>query len=203
MRLKSFRTPNFRGWKAVILHRPHPDADRLLRQLERLGVEATLVWPRLEPEHKSADVILFDADMGHEEQFPWPQSDVPMPMVAIIGSEAPGRVDWAIQRGAGGHLSKPIGSTGAFGAMVVAVRSFQTHREYAGKIADLESRLARRPNVVEAVLFLMDLHACGSEEAYGHLRSLAMTGRVSIEEAADALIAQAADRTPERKQGSE
>ncbi|MDJ0933057.1 hypothetical protein [Breoghania sp.] len=57
-------------------------------------------------------------------------------------------------------MSKPIGSTGIYGALVVAVRSFQTRREALVRIADLESRLARRPNVVEAVLFLMDVHKC-------------------------------------------
>lgn len=203
MKLKSFRTPNFRGWKAVVLHRPHPDLDRLTRQMERLGMEVTCIWPRLEAGHRDADVILFDADMGHEEQFPWPQSDLPMPMVALIGSEAPGRVEWAIQRGAGAHLSKPVGSTGVFGALVVAVRSFQTTLESVGRIRDLESRLARRPNVVEAVLLLMDLHKCTSGEAYEHLRSLAMAGRVSIEDAADALISQIGGKSPEWKQGRE
>jgi len=203
MRLKSFKTPNFRGWNAVVLHRPHSDLDRLTRQLDRLGMEVASAWPALEPGHRDADIVLFDADMGHEEQFPWPQSELPMPMVALIGSEAPGRVDWAIQRGAGAHLSKPIGSTGVFGALVVAVRSFQTHRDFAARISDLESRLARRTNVVEAVLCLMDVHKCGSEEAYSHLRSLAMTGRVSIEDAADALVAQFNGQSPEWKQGRE
>lgn len=203
MRLKAFKTPNFRGLHAVVLHRSHADLDRLTRQLERLGMVVTCVWPALAAEHRDADIVLFDADMGHEEQFPWPQSELPMPMVALIGSEAPGRVEWAIQRGAGAHLSKPVGSTGVFGALVVAVRSFQTHWESVNRISDLESRLARRPNVVEAVLFLMDVHKCGSEEAYGHLRSLAMTGRVSIEDAADALVDQARGRNSEIKRGRE
>ncbi len=203
MRLKSFKTPSFRGWHAVVLHRPHADLERLTRQLERLGMQVTCAWPSLAPEHREADVVLFDADMGHEEQFPWPQSELPMPMVALIGSEAPGRVEWAIQRGAGAHLSKPVGSTGVFGALVVAVRSFQTHRDFAGRIADLETRLAKRPNVVDAVLFLMDVHKCGSQEAYSNLRSLAMAGRISIEEAADALVAQSKGDTAEWKQGRE
>ncbi|MEP4034030.1 ANTAR domain-containing protein [Roseibium polysiphoniae] len=203
MKLKSFKTPNFRGWKAVVLHRPHQDVDRLTRQLERFGMKVTYAWPQLSAEHQNADIVLFDADMGHEEQFPWPLSDLPMPMVALIGSEAPGRVEWAIQRGAGAHLGKPIGSTGVFGALVVAVRSFQTHWESANRIADLEIRLSRRPNVVEAVLFLMDIHKCGSVEAYGHLRSLSMAGRVSIEDAADELIARAAGHDPEWKRGRE
>ncbi|MDJ0933056.1 hypothetical protein [Breoghania sp.] len=88
MRLKAFKTPNFRGWKAVILHRPHGDVDHLTCQLERLGMEVAHAWPNLAPEHKAADLILFDANMGHEEQFPWPQSDLPMPMVALIGRRA-------------------------------------------------------------------------------------------------------------------
>lgn len=187
MKQASFKTPNFRGWHAIILHRSHPDVDRLTRQMERLGMEVTDVWPRLEPAHRRADIVLFDADMGHEEQFPWSVSDLPMPMIALMGSEAPGRVEWAIQRGAGAHLNKPIESTGLFGALVVATRSFQTHWEAADKIKDLQARLVRRPVVIRAVMRLMAMQNCDSDAAYQTLRAIAMAERLSIEDAADAL----------------
>ncbi len=44
--MSNFNTPNFRGWRAVIVHRHSENMDRLVRQLARLGIEAELVWPR-------------------------------------------------------------------------------------------------------------------------------------------------------------
>ena len=44
--------------------------------------------------------IFFDVEMGHDSQCPWGRGASPMPSVALIGSEAPGRIEWAIRRGA-------------------------------------------------------------------------------------------------------
>ncbi len=46
--MSNFSTPNFRGWRAVIVHRHSENMERLVRQLARLGIEAELVWPSLE-----------------------------------------------------------------------------------------------------------------------------------------------------------
>lgn len=198
---RTIRTPSFRGKTAVVLHRPHADRDNVTRQMERLGMNVTCIWPELSPDHQNVDIVLFDADMGHEEQFPWPAEQRPMPMVALIGTEAPGRVDWAIRRGAGAHLSKPIGSIGVYGALVVAVRAFEEHLGYRLRIDELEQRLAHRPQVAKAILFLMELHSCEAEEAYRRLRDLAMTGRVTIEAAAEALVAQTGGDRGKRLEG--
>lgn len=194
-----FRTPSFRGWKAVVLHRPHTDRDNICRQLERLGIEVECAWPDLRKEHAEANVLVFDADMAHEGQFPWKPDIQPMPMIALMGTEAPGRVEWAIRRGAGAHLNKPIGSSGVYGALVVAQRSFEARFAYENKIADLEQRLARRPQVVEAILTLMLQRNCDAHTAYRGLRDLAMAGRISIEDAADELNARPGGADDDRR----
>ncbi|MBD1548300.1 ANTAR domain-containing response regulator [Roseibium aggregatum] len=185
----AFRTPSFRGWHAVVLHRSHSDRDNLCRQMERLGLTVECVWPELKPEHANANVLVFDGDMGHEAQFPWKADIQPMPMIALLGTEAPGRVEWAIRRGAGAHLNKPIGSSGVYGALVVAQRSFDERLAYEERISVLEHRLSRRPQVVEAILALMEQKNCDARTAYRDLRELAMAGRLSIEDAADELNA--------------
>src|SRR3546814_5824417 len=53
--MSAFHTPNFRGWKVVMLHRENAGLQRLARQLERFGVAAEFAWPKLErsEEHTS------------------------------------------------------------------------------------------------------------------------------------------------------
>src|SRR3546814_18053638 len=38
--MSAFHTPNFRGWKVVMLHRENAGLQRLARKLERFGVAA-------------------------------------------------------------------------------------------------------------------------------------------------------------------
>lgn len=67
---------------------------------------------RAGPEALGADFVFFDADMGHDEQFPWAPGQSPMPMVALIGS-GPGRIEWALRAGAHAQILKPVGDNAA------------------------------------------------------------------------------------------
>ena len=189
-----FRTPNFRSWTAIVLHRPHADADALLRQLERLGISGRQAWPELTPEDAGASVIFFDADMGYDGQFPWEPGAAPMPLIALLGSETPGRVEWAMRQGASAHLRKPLGSGGAFSALMIAVRTFAAQRALEGEVAELRSRLARRSAVARALVLLMTSEKIDEAAALQRLREIAMSARQSVEDAADALIASKTDR---------
>jgi len=93
--MRSFElTPNFVGQRALILHRPHGVIEAITRQLLQLGISQDQFWPELpldfDPSHY--DHLFYDADMGFEDQFPWLSGEAPMPTVALIGSEAPGRL---------------------------------------------------------------------------------------------------------------
>ena len=91
------KRPSLAGWRAVIVHRPHSAVDALRRQLEALSISVRTVWPELGD--ADADVVFFDADMGTNGMFPWPAGYAPMPLIALIGSEAPGRVEWGALAG--------------------------------------------------------------------------------------------------------
>lgn len=130
-----------------------------------------------------ADFVFFDADMGHDEQFPWPKGDPPMPMIALIGSEAPGRVEWALQAGAHAQLLKPEGAHGAYSALLIARATFAARRALAAEIADLRRRLDARQTVVRAVA-LLAARGKSETDAYAQLWQMAMAWRVSFEDAA-------------------
>ncbi|MFS8055000.1 ANTAR domain-containing protein [Rhizobium sp. BR 317] len=185
--MSRFERPMFSSWRAVILHRPHPAVEALTRQLDSLHIQVRAVWPQLDEQDALADVVFFDADMGHDQQFPWPSGFSPMPLVALIGSEAPGRIEWVLAQGSNAHMLKPIGSTGAYSALLIASHVYQKARGDADDIRTLEDRLRQRPIVVRAVLQLMQQGYAGEATAFKRLRSISMDWGMTIEEAADAI----------------
>lgn len=184
------RIPNLGGAKALILHRPHGTVNALARQLVAIGLSATECWPELPVEALAADFIFFDVDLGFDEQFPWKPGEAPMPLIALIGSEAPGRVEWALSHKADAQLLKPVGTAGVYSALLIARQSFEARRRLADEIAALEIRVAERQTIVRAVAAL-SARGVDDARAYAQLRSLAMSWQVSVEQAARRIVAMA------------
>lgn len=178
--MSNFNTPNFRGWRAVILHRHSENMDRLVRQLARLGIDAELVWPSLEGVD-SADIVFFDGDNAYDGVFPWPEGHAPVPMIALMGSEAPGRLEWALRQGVSAHLLKPIGSGGVFSTLVFAVANFDQQQQLASEIAEMKSKARLRPVVVRTIVSLMQQYGVDEDAAYKLIRDEAMKRRQSVE----------------------
>lgn len=189
---RSVRIQNLGGAQAVILHRPHPTVQTLTRQLTAIGLRVTEVWPELGPEALVADFVFFDADMGYDAQFPWAPGTSRMPMIALIGSEAPGRIEWALHAGAHAQLLKPLGDNGAYSALLIARAAFDAQRSMAGEIADLRRRLDGRQTVVQAVT-LLATRGKTEAEAFAQLRQMAMAWRISFEDASARIVARFAD----------
>lgn len=182
------RTVDLGGAKAIILHRPHAVVASLTRQLLAVGLQVAVHWPTLGADAIAADFVFFDADMGFDEQFPWDKP--PMPMIALIGSEAPGRVEWALSTGATAQLLKPVGDSGVYSALLIARNAYEARRSLNAEVADLRQKLGERQTVVRAVVMLMG--QAGSEEAaYAALRQTAMDARITLEDAAARIIGRA------------
>ena len=198
---RPIRIPELGGARAVILHRPHPTAHALARQLTAIGLEVTEAWPELGPEAIGADYVFFDADMGHDGMFPWPPGQPPMPMIALIGSEAPGRIEWSLRAGSHAQLLKPVGDNGAYSALLIARDAFDAQKALSAEIADLKRRLDGRQTVVRAVT-LLAARGKTEEQAYAQLRQMAMAWRISFEDAAARIVASRDGRT-EGQEGSQ
>ncbi len=186
--MRRIRTENLGGATSWILHRPHPSVQGLVRQLRVIGLEVREAWPELPAEAIGADFIFYDADMGHNEQFPWAPGQSPMPMIALIGSEAPGRLKWAMELGAHAQMLKPISDKGVYAALLVARSNFDRANASQTLIADLQNRLSARQTVVRAVMIFV-MKGKTEAEAYELLRQTAMSWRVTIEAAAVRLVA--------------
>lgn len=172
---------SFRGLRALLLHRQDHNRDALESQLRRIGLEVTSVPPLGNGALPAADVIFFDADLGYQGLFPWDRNEPPVPLVAVLASEAPGRLEWALDQGATSYLLKPIGSIGAFNALVVAWRLFSERRDARAALSNLTERVRARPVVVRAALEVMKRLAVTEDRALTLLRRGAMRERVTIE----------------------
>ena len=181
-------TPSFVGQKLVVLHRPSDAATRFLRRCELLGLRAEARWKPLKSD-EAFDLVAVDADEGWDGLLPWAPRERPVPLIALLGSEAPGRIAWALDQGADALIAKPIVDSAIFPTLVMAARRFAEGRKTAERIARLEERVRLRPLVHAAVQHYMAAEHCGESEAYGRLRSAAMRSRTTVEQAAAALLA--------------
>lgn len=178
-----------RGLKALILQSPAPSQDKLLGTLRKLGIAAqVLPFDRVEAGMlASVDLIFVDADEGIEPIFT--ENDTPdVPLIALIGSEAPSRLSRVVRARAASHIQKPIRTSGVFSAILLAINEHAQRKRIAQENENLRKRLAGRRVVVKAVLALMNRWGIDDDEAYKMLRTTAMEKRVPVEEAAERLL---------------
>jgi len=180
--MKTIRIPNFRGWRILILHQMDDNTARLSRQLERLGIDVSVNWPVLETPVADAQMIFFDGDKTYAGIFPWPAGEAPVPLVALMGSEAPGRLEWVLQQGISAHMLKPIQSSGIFSTLFLAQSNFEMRRQMQHSIDLLSDRVSKRPFVLHATVEMMKRCNLEEEAAFSVLRSAAMNRQKTIEE---------------------
>lgn len=176
-------TPNFAGWRVTILAEEDGNTDRLRRQLALLGISTALQWLPLSA-IDLPDLVIVDADRGWDELLPWPEGKPARPVAALLGSEAPGRIAWAIGCGACAIIPKPVSASTIYPALVLAVASHQQRMEADARVAKLEERLRLRPVVFAAINRLKAERQIDDEEAYRLLRECAMERRMPMEQLA-------------------
>src|SRR4051812_8876489 len=107
--------PNFGGLRALVLHHQDESIERLMRQLELLGLSVETRWdPIMSDEH--FDLILIDADQGFDDLLPWRGAETPVPVIGLLRSEAPGRIAWMLERGISAMIPKPIQTSAIYPA---------------------------------------------------------------------------------------
>jgi len=182
-------TPSFAGRRAVVLHRPDPGIERLTRQLERLGLSVTVAWEPIGAGAPECDIVLVDADQGWSGLLPWDGAAAPVPVVALLASEAPGRIAWAMEQGAVAVIAKPIAASAVYPALVLAAALYAERRDLAERMARLEERVRMRPLVHAGVRAIMAARKVDEEAAYRLLRETAMRRRLTMEHVAAGIVA--------------
>lgn len=184
---------NFSGARAVLFHGPDRNRDVLAETLGRLGLQVGLIGPADEDIAASdavwkADVLFFDADLADTPRLPWSGTQE-IPIIAVIGLEAPGRLHRALDLGASAIIHKPLRSSGIYSALFFAYNKHRQWFDMAERVRSLEARHGARRFVQKAVLQLMAQNRCGDEEAYRLLRVESMRQRMTVEEFAVRVLA--------------
>lgn len=174
-------TTNFRGLRALVIHRDGSNRRTLVSVLGKLGLDVDAVEPGAAQALGACDLVFFDADEGLDRL---PADARALPHIALVGSEAPSRLARVVRLECASHILKPIRGAGVFTALLLAVNEHERRQKMERRIELLEQRMAGRRLVIKAVLHLMAL--CGTDEdaAYESLRLEAMNRRVPIDQVA-------------------
>jgi AmiR/NasT family two-component response regulator len=185
---------NFRGLRAALLLGLDRNRTVLGENLSRLGLKVQAADPldgtaAVGAALEKADLVFFDADLAEAVAACLSGHAVAVPVVAIIGLEAPGRLLRAFEFEPAAVLHKPLRSTGIYSALFFAVNEHKRRQEMSLQIQSLETRHHGRRLVTRAIVLLMQTHGIDDDQAYRLLRRDSMVRRVTIEEHSAQLLA--------------
>lgn len=193
------RLKSFSRHKATIISTSKTCIDRLQNTLTRVGVQLRRVEDRptalcfhAYPLNADEDVIFLDGDISESLNLPaYPNtSQVIVPVIGMVGSEAPSRLVRLLDNGALAFIKKPIQIDTIFSALFIAVNAHHERVMMARKIADLEDRRNARRYVIKAVTLLMQHFSVDDDRAYEMLRRQSMHEQTTIESFAKKVVEQ-------------
>jgi len=181
---------NFRGHRALIVCAAGKDRAVLTQFLVELGVT-----PVAHDNHDEAvaerpfDLVFFDDELGRQFGSITRMIDsVQGPAIALIGSDAPGSVNWFIERRVCGYLTKPLRKAGILASLIIAYQTFNECCETAQKLERLEQQVRARQVVCTAAIKLIEDMRISVNDAFALLRSASMNRRLSLEDLAAMLV---------------
>lgn len=172
---------NFRNKRALIFHPADGNRDILVEQLGRLGLETKVIWPPSDNIGEEADVIFFDVDRRLAEPAGTFLKTRGLPLIALVGSESPGRLEAMIEQQPSAMLQKPLRSAGIFRALVFAFHAHKQRRDLEERLAYREEQVKARSLVIRAVILVMEQFRIDDSEAFSVLRRAAMARQLPVE----------------------
>lgn len=180
---------NFVGYKALIVTEAASAVVQLEASLTKLGL--TVVYPgieggsvRLSEELLTGEqtVLFIDADMNVAVETAGEDGTLQIPVIGLIGAEAPSRLKAILRMGATATLRKPVYGGSVYSALFMGVNGFRQRRALIVQLQEQERRRHGRRLVMKAVISVMQTANCDEDAAYNRLRREAMRQRISVEE---------------------
>ncbi|AYD00603.1 ANTAR domain-containing protein [Neorhizobium sp. NCHU2750] len=203
---------NFRQRRALLLSNDPKAIETISAMVTRLGMalEPLCIMPGefrpvLEKANSQRDVLFLDGDLNlFPEAVQSVESELPqIPIVGLVGIEAPSRLRSLMQFGATAFLSKPVHSGAIFSALYLAVNTFEQKADLRLSIEELEKRRRYRRHVIKAVTMVMKSHSLDDEGAFALLRKEAMRARLSLEAYCEGVVQRSTMRTVEDREPDE
>jgi AmiR/NasT family two-component response regulator len=150
------------------------------------------------PVASHADVIFFDVDTGVNSPFEGLAASVRL--IALVGAETPGRLEWMLAQKPGAWLMKPIRSSGVYTALAMAFHRLEQQHDIERYMERLRHRAHHRDPVQAAIVQIMHQNNCSEQEAFSSLRKAAMDTRSSLIALSKSILS---DDAPARRQGTQ
>lgn len=187
---------NFSGSQALVITPPSTATEVLAATLLKLGLTVASVLPNgeapyldlggLDPERH---IVIVDGDLPLPGLSASSVSNLPpVPVLGLVGVEAPSRLKGLLQLGATGLLRKPIHGASVYAALFLAVNEHNRRRLLEERLARHDERRRGRRYVVKAILRTMQEHGLDDDAAFEVLRRDAMRARQPLEAYCEALI---------------
>jgi AmiR/NasT family two-component response regulator len=181
---------NFKGGRAIVVTRRGGWESTLETTLAKLGVSTE--YPEIVDGRAQIDVaglqadrdILFvDGDLeGAVAIEVNPASRLPpVPVIGLVGVEAPSRLKALVNLGATSFLRKPVYGGAVFASLFMGINQFLLRSDMYARVQDLEGRRRGRRAVIRAVILLMQENGLDEEGAYSQFRRASMRARQNLE----------------------
>ncbi|MCK0207067.1 ANTAR domain-containing protein [Starkeya koreensis] len=201
---------NFNGGRAYIVTSNLTAVEALQTTLGKLGV--TSICPPLTDGRAELDIgamqaerdILFidgdldnpvalDTDAGSRQP--------PVPIIGLVGVEAPSRLKQLVNLGATAFLRKPVQGAAVYTALFLGINQFLLRGDLRSRLDDMDRRRRGRRAVVKAIIARMHDAGVDDDEAYEWLRRESMRSRQVLEDFCEAFMkarAEALDKPTRR-----
>lgn len=182
---------NFNGARALIVTHHAGAVEALESTLAKLGVSA--VYPALiegraqiDPAELNAesDIIFVDGDLDGALALEVDEASrqPPVPVIGLVGVEAPSRLKNLIHLGATAFLRKPVHGAAVYTALFLGINQFLIRGDQKARLDEMERRRRGRRAVIKAIVDLMSRTGIDDDEAYDRLRRDAMRHRQGLED---------------------
>lgn len=182
---------NFIGYHAIIATEQPAAVEQLQDMLTKLGVSyctAEMGDGKLQMDPDDKDVLFIDSDLNVTVETGAFEPGRCLPVIGMIGVEAPSRLRSLMQLGATATLRKPVHRAAVYSALFVGINEFRRRRYLADRLDEHERRRLLRKSLVEAVLIVMRRTGSDYVAAYDQLRRESMRTRQSLEDFCETFI---------------
>ena len=181
---------NFKGGRALVVTGRCGLEGALESTLAKLGVSTEypeIVGGRAQIDVGSLqaerDILFIDGDIeGAVAIEVNPASRLPpVPVIGLVGVEAPSRLKALVNLGATSFLRKPVHGGAVYASLFMGINQFLLRSDMYARLQDLEARRRGRRSVIRAIILLMQQNGCDEESAYSQLRRESMRVRQNLE----------------------
>jgi AmiR/NasT family two-component response regulator len=181
---------NFKGGRALVLTGRCGWEATLEITLSKLGVSTEypeIVGGRAQIDigglQAERDILFIDGDIeGAVAIEVDPASKLPpVPVIGLVGVEAPSRLKVLVNLGATSFLRKPVHGGAVYASLFMGINQFLLRSDMYARLQDLEVRRQGRRSVIRAVILLMQQNGCDEGSAYSQLRRESMRVRQNLE----------------------